>query len=145
MTGSPGKTTVKDLLAAVLSTPAPTVAPVDSLNGEIGVPLTVCRVEQETRYLVAEMGARGIGHLDYLTTIAPPRVAVVLNVGLAHVGEFGRSTHRARQGRAVAAVPAGGVAVLNRDDPAVTAMAAGAGAPRRHVGRAADADLRAAT
>ena len=76
-------------MAAVLSTSGPTVAPVNSLNGEIGVPLTVCRIDAATRFLVAEMGARGIGHISYLTEIAPPQVAIVLNVGLAHVGEFG--------------------------------------------------------
>jgi UDP-N-acetylmuramoyl-tripeptide--D-alanyl-D-alanine ligase len=145
VTGSSGKTTVKDLLAAVLSTQAPTVAPVNSLNGEIGVPLTVCRVEQETRYLVAEMGARGIGHLDYLTTIAPPGVAVVLNVGLAHVGEFGSVDNIAlAKSELPRAVPAGGVAVLNRDDPAVTAMAEGLECRVVMVGEHADADLRAA-
>jgi UDP-N-acetylmuramoyl-tripeptide--D-alanyl-D-alanine ligase len=100
ITGSSGKTSAKDLLAAVLSSVAETVAPVNSLNGEIGVPLTVCRVTPTTRFLVAEMGARGIGHIDYLTRIAPPQVAIVLNVGTAHVGEFGsREPSQRRQGR----------------------------------------------
>ena len=89
ITGSSGKTSTKDLLAQVLATAGETVAPVASLNGEVGVPLTVCRVTPTTRFLVAEMGARGIGHLTYLTTIAPPDVSIVLNVGVAHVGEFG--------------------------------------------------------
>ena len=89
ITGSSGKTTTKDLLASVLSTAGETVAPLNSLNGEIGVPLTVCRITPATRYLVVEMGARGIGHVEYLTHIAPPQVAIVLNVGTAHVGEFG--------------------------------------------------------
>ena len=92
VTGSSGKTSTKDLLAQVLGAPGgpgPTIAPVESLNGEIGVPLTVCRITADTRVLVAEMGSRGIGHLSYLTRIAPPRIAVVLNVGTAHVGEFG--------------------------------------------------------
>jgi len=144
VTGSSGKTTVKDLLAAVLSTSAPTVAPVNSLNGEIGVPLTVCRVEPGTRYLVAEMGARGIGHLDYLTTIAPPAVAVVLNVGLAHVGEFGSVDNIAlAKSELPRAVPPDGVAVLNRDDPAVTAMADGLECRVVFVGQHEEADLRA--
>ena len=89
VTGSSGKTSTKDLLAQVLRAAGETVAPVNSLNGEIGVPLTACRVTPATRFLVAEMGARGVGHLAYLTTIAPPDVALVLNVGVAHVGEFG--------------------------------------------------------
>ncbi len=107
ITGSSGKTSTKDLLAAVLESVAETVAPVNSLNGEIGVPLTVCRVTPTTRFLVAEMGARGIGHIDYLTRIAPPQVAVVLNVGTAHVGEFGsRANIAAAKAELPRAVPA---------------------------------------
>ncbi len=144
VTGSSGKTTVKDLLAAVLATSGPTVAPVNSLNGEIGVPLTVCRVEQGTRFLVAEMGARGIGHISYLTSIAPPRVAVVLNVGMAHVGEFGSVDNIAlAKSELPRSVPADGLAVLNRDDPRVAAMADGLACRVVTVGEHDDADLRA--
>ena len=144
VTGSSGKTTVKDLLSAVLGTRGPTVAPVNSLNGEIGVPLTVCRIEESTRFLVAEMGARGVGHLTYLTTIAPPQVAVVLNVGLAHVGEFGSVDNIAlAKSELPRAVPAEGLAVLNRDDPAVTAMAEGLACRVVMVGEHDEADLRA--
>ncbi|WP_432478737.1 UDP-N-acetylmuramoyl-tripeptide--D-alanyl-D-alanine ligase [Nocardioides sp. GXQ0305] len=145
VTGSSGKTTVKDLLSAVLATSGSTVAPLNSLNGEIGVPLTVCRIEESTRFLVAEMGARGIGHIAYLTTIAPPTVAVVLNVGLAHVGEFGSVDNIAlAKSELPRAVPAGGVAVLNRDDPAVAAMAEGLDCRVVMVGEHEQADLRAA-
>lgn len=144
VTGSSGKTTVKDLLAAVLTTNGPTVAPVNSLNGEIGVPLTVCRVEETTRFLVAEMGARGIGHISYLTSIAPPQVAVVLNVGLAHVGEFGSVDNIAQaKSELPRAVPVDGVAVLNCDDPAVLAMAEGLSCRVLLVGEDERADLRA--
>ncbi len=144
VTGSSGKTTVKDLLAAVLATTAPTVAPVNSLNGEIGVPLTVCRVEETTRFLVAEMGARGIGHISYLTSIAPPRIAVVLNVGLAHVGEFGSVDNIAlAKSELPRAVPVEGLAVLNCDDPAVLAMAEGLTGRVVLVGEGESADLRA--
>ncbi len=125
VTGSSGKTSTKDLLARVLGAAAETVAPVDSLNGEVGVPLTVCRVTSSTRFLVAEMGARGIGHLRYLTGIAPPDVAVVLNVGSAHLGEFGsRENIAVAKGELVEALTPAGLAVLNADDPAVAAMAA---------------------
>ncbi|MEO8830167.1 UDP-N-acetylmuramoyl-tripeptide--D-alanyl-D-alanine ligase [Lapillicoccus sp.] len=125
VTGSSGKTSTKDLLAQVLCVAGETVAPVDSLNGEIGVPLTVCRVTSSTRFLVAEMGARRIGHLRYLTGIAPPDVAVVLNVGSAHVGEFGsRENIAVAKGELVEALTPDGLAVLNADDPAVAAMAA---------------------
>ncbi|GAA1905415.1 UDP-N-acetylmuramoyl-tripeptide--D-alanyl-D-alanine ligase [Lapillicoccus jejuensis] len=124
ITGSSGKTSTKDLLGQVLATAGPTVAPVGSYNGEIGVPLTVCRVEPATRFLVAEMGARGVGHIAYLTRIAPPDVAVVLNVGLAHVGEFGSQDAIARaKGELVEALSPDGTAVLNADDPRVAAMA----------------------
>ncbi len=124
VTGSSGKTSTKDLLAQVLAAAGETVAPVDSLNGEIGVPLTVCRVTGATRFLVVEMGARGIGHLTYLASIAPPDVAVVLNVGTAHVGEFGsRENIALAKGELVEALSPEGLAVLNADDPAVAAMA----------------------
>lgn len=124
VTGSSGKTSTKDLLAAVLGSHAPTVANIGSLNSEVGVPLTVCRTSPDTRHLVVEMGARGIGHVRYLAEMTHPRIGVVLNVGTAHVGEFG-----SKEGIAVAkaelieSLPAEGLAVLNADDPAVAAMA----------------------
>ena len=144
ITGSSGKTSTKDLLGAVLGTAAPTVAPVGSYNSEVGVPLTVCRVSSETRFLVVEMGARGIGHIAYLTRIAPPRIGVVLNVGTAHVGEFGSREAIARaKAELVDALPPDGLAVLNADDAAVRRMAAATSAAVLLVGEADDADLRA--
>ena len=144
ITGSSGKTSVKDLVASVLSSVAETVAPVNSLNGEIGVPLTVCRVTPTTRFLVAEMGARGIGHIDYLTRIAPPQVAIVLNVGSAHVGEFGsRDNIAIAKAELPQAVPAEGLSILNADDPVVAAMATGLRSRVQLVGLSADADVRA--
>ena len=144
ITGSSGKTSTKDLLGAVLGAAAPTVAPVGSYNSEVGVPLTVCRVSSETRFLVVEMGARGIGHIAYLTRIAPPRIGVVLNVGTAHVGEFGSREAIARaKAELVDALPPDGLAVLNADDAAVRRMAAATSAAVLLVGEADDADLRA--
>jgi UDP-N-acetylmuramoyl-tripeptide--D-alanyl-D-alanine ligase len=123
ITGSQGKTSVKDMLAALLEPSGPTIAPVGSFNNELGVPLTVLRADQETRYLVVEMGARGIGHIASLCRIAPPDVAVVLNVGQAHVGEFGSPDVTAQaKGEIVEALPADGTAVLNADDARVAAM-----------------------
>jgi UDP-N-acetylmuramoyl-tripeptide--D-alanyl-D-alanine ligase len=123
ITGSVGKTSTKDLLAQVLERAGPTVAAVGNLNNELGVPLTVGRVDAQTRFLVAEMGARGIGHIAYLCEIAPPRVGVVLNVGQAHVGEFGGQAAIAQaKGELVESLPADGWAVLNIDDPLVWAM-----------------------
>ncbi|HEY7717468.1 MAG TPA: UDP-N-acetylmuramoyl-tripeptide--D-alanyl-D-alanine ligase [Pedococcus sp.] len=144
ITGSSGKTSTKDLLAAVLRTAGPTVAPVGSYNGEVGVPLTVCRVTPETRFLVVEMGARGEGHIDYLTSMAPPRIGAVLNVGTAHVGEFGsREAIGRAKSELVAALPEDGLAVLNADDPVVKAMAQRTKARVLLVGTSPDADLRA--
>ena len=123
ITGSVGKTSTKDLLAQALERAGPTVAAVGNLNNELGVPLTVGRVDEQTRFLVAEMGARGIGHIAYLCDIAPPRVGVVLNVGQAHVGEFGGQAAIARaKGELVEALPPDGWAVLNIDDPLVWSM-----------------------
>jgi UDP-N-acetylmuramoyl-tripeptide--D-alanyl-D-alanine ligase len=117
---------------------------VGSYNSEVGVPLTVCRVERDTRFLVVEMGARGIGHIAYLARMAPPRVGVVLNVGTAHVGEFGSREAIARaKSELPAALPAEGLAVLNADDPAVRAMAEVTVARVVLVGEAADAGVRA--
>jgi UDP-N-acetylmuramoyl-tripeptide--D-alanyl-D-alanine ligase len=134
ITGSSGKTSTKDLTAQVVERLGPTVAPEGSLNNEIGLPLTVLRADEQTRYLILEMSARGIGHIAYLTGIAPPRIGVVLNVGRAHAGEFGSIDAVAKaKGELVEALPpgttersgtAGGVAVLNADDPNVAAMAA---------------------
>ena len=123
ITGSQGKTSTKDLLSRVLESAGPTVAPVGNLNNELGVPLTVSRIDEQTRFLVAEMGARGIGHIAYLCDIAPPLVGVVLNVGQAHVGEFGgRAAIAEAKGELVEALPAEGFAVLNAADPLVWAM-----------------------
>ena len=124
VTGSSGKTSTKDLLAQVFEEDGPTIAPEASLNTEVGLPLTVLRVDTSTRTLVCEYSARGIGHIAYLCGIAPPDVAIVLNVGAAHLGEFGSREAVARaKGELVEALPADGVAVLNADDPLVAGMA----------------------
>ncbi len=123
ITGSQGKTSTKDLLAQILEQAGPTVAPVGNLNNELGVPLTISRIDRQTRFLVAEMGARGIGHIAYLCDIAAPSVGVVLNVGHAHVGEFGgQAAIATAKGELVESLPASGWAVLNADDPLVWAM-----------------------
>ncbi len=125
MTGSQGKTGTKDYLAHVLAAAGPTVATRGNFNNELGVPLTVLRATADTRYLVVEMGARGVGHIAELCAIAPPRVAAVLNVGTAHIGEFGsREAIALAKGEIVEALGADGTAVLNADDDLVAAMAA---------------------
>jgi UDP-N-acetylmuramoyl-tripeptide--D-alanyl-D-alanine ligase len=144
ITGSSGKTSTKDLLATVLSAAAPCVAPVGSLNSEVGVPLTVFRVTPQTRFLVVEMGARGIGHIAYLAAIAPPAIAIELNVGTAHVGEFGsREAIGIAKAELVAALPESGLAILNADDPVVRSMAGRTSARVLLVGSGPEADVRA--
>ncbi|WP_369068914.1 UDP-N-acetylmuramoyl-tripeptide--D-alanyl-D-alanine ligase [Kineococcus terrestris] len=144
VTGSAGKTTTKDLLAQVLAPLGDVVAPQGSYNNEVGVPLTVLRVGEGTRVLVAEMGARGPGHIAALCRTAPPDVAVVLNVGAAHVGEFGSLEATAlAKGELVEALPAHGTAVLNADDHRVAAMASRTSARALTFGLEAGADVRA--
>jgi len=124
ITGSQGKTGVKDLVARVLVDSGPTVAAAGSFNNELGVPLTVLRADEGTRFLVLEMGARGIGHIAKLCAIATPDIGVVLNVGSAHAGEFGsREATALAKGEMVEALAPEGVAVLNADDPLTAQMA----------------------
>lgn len=142
LTGSQGKTGTKDFLAHVLATGGPTVATRGNFNNEIGVPLTVLRAEEATRYLVVEMGARGIGHIAQLCQVAPPQIAAVLNVGTAHVGEFGSRGAIARaKGEIIEALPPDGFAVLNADDELVAAMADRTRARVVTFGRTSEADL----
>jgi UDP-N-acetylmuramoyl-tripeptide--D-alanyl-D-alanine ligase len=144
VTGSSGKTGTKDLLSQVLAARGPLVAPPGSFNTEIGVPLTVLAADSSTRTLVLEMGARGLGHITRLCRIAPPTVGVVLNVGSAHLGEFGDREMIARaKAELVEALPVGGTAVLNGDDPMVRRMADRTAARVLMVGESAHADVRA--
>ncbi|MFJ3875864.1 UDP-N-acetylmuramoyl-tripeptide--D-alanyl-D-alanine ligase [Streptomyces sp. NPDC090077] len=144
LTGSAGKTSTKDLIAQVLPGHGPTTATVKSFNGEIGMPLTITHLDRDVRYLVLEMGARGIGHISRLTRIAPPAVGLVLNVGTAHVGEFGGREQIARaKGELVEALPAKGIAILNADDPLVAAMASRTRAQVMTFGTARGTDVRA--
>nr|VDG63258.1 UDP-N-acetylmuramoylalanyl-D-glutamyl-2, 6-diaminopimelate--D-alanyl-D-alanine ligase [Streptococcus thermophilus] len=125
ITGSAGKTSTKDLIANVLADAGETVAPPGSFNNEIGLPYTVLRCTEDTDFLVAEMSARGIGHIAQLTHVAPPQIGVVLNVGSAHLGEFGSRENIAQaKGELVEALPEDGVAILNADDELVDRMAA---------------------
>jgi UDP-N-acetylmuramoyl-tripeptide--D-alanyl-D-alanine ligase len=123
ITGSAGKTTTKDLLAGIFSTQGKTVAPQGSYNGEVGVPLTVFLADAETRYLVIEMGATGVGHIKYLADMVKPDIGVVLAVGTAHAGEFGGVENIARaKGELVEGLAATGTAIINLDDDRVAAM-----------------------
>ncbi len=124
VTGSSGKTSTKDLLAAVLSPLGAVIAPPGSFNNELGHPWTVLRAGPETDYLILEMSARHPGNIAALAAIAPPKIGVVLNVGTAHLGEFGsRQAIADTKAELAQAVPETGVVVLNADDSAVAAMA----------------------
>ncbi|MFT2020344.1 UDP-N-acetylmuramoyl-tripeptide--D-alanyl-D-alanine ligase [Streptomyces sp. 796.1] len=147
LTGSAGKTSTKDLIAQLLERLGPTVWTPGSFNNEIGMPLTALRAEDTTRHLVLEMGARGIGHIRYLAELTPPHIGLVLNVGTAHIGEFGGREQIAQaKGELVEGLPSaadGGVAVLNADDPLVRAMSARTKAEVLLFGEAPEAHVRA--
>jgi UDP-N-acetylmuramoyl-tripeptide--D-alanyl-D-alanine ligase len=127
VTGSAGKTSTKDIMASIFSAAGETIAPPGSFNNEIGHPYTALKCDETTQFVIAEMSARGLGHVAHLARIAPPRIGVVLNVGSAHIGEFGsREVIAQAKGELVEALPSadnGGVAVLNLDDDAVAGMA----------------------
>jgi UDP-N-acetylmuramoyl-tripeptide--D-alanyl-D-alanine ligase len=124
VTGSSGKTSTKDLLAAVLEPLGEVIAPPGSFNNELGHPWTVLRATRSTDYLILELSARHPGNIAALAAIAPPAIGVVLNVGTAHLGEFGsREAIAATKSELPQAVPPSGAVVLNADDPVVAAMA----------------------
>jgi UDP-N-acetylmuramoyl-tripeptide--D-alanyl-D-alanine ligase len=144
LTGSSGKTTTKDYIGQLLARLGPTVAPPGSLNNELGHPYTALMATPETRFLVLEMGARGIGHIRHLAEVAPPRIGVVLNVGAAHIGEFGTVEGTAlAKGELVEGLPEDGTAILNADDPLVAGMAGRTGAKVVLFGESPDAAVQA--
>ena len=144
LTGSAGKTSTKDLIAQLLGVLGPTVYTEGSFNNEIGLPLTALKVADSTRYLVLEMGARHKGDITHLTGIVRPSIGLVLNVGTAHIGEFGsREGIAEAKGEMVEALPPEGCAILNADDPLVRAMAARTRARVLYFGESAEAQIRA--
>jgi len=124
ITGSVGKTTTKDLLAAILGERFATTASERSFNNELGVPLTLANAPVGTEAAVVEMGARGAGHIALLCSVATPTIGVVTVVAGAHLEVFGTLDDVARaKGELIEALPAHGTAVLNADDARVAAMA----------------------
>jgi UDP-N-acetylmuramoyl-tripeptide--D-alanyl-D-alanine ligase len=116
--GSVGKTTTKDVLAALCAAVTPTVAADASRNNELGLPLTVLGLEPETRVLVAEMGMRGLGQIAELCAIARPTLALVTSIGPEHLELVGSVEDVARaNAEAIEALPPGGVAVVPADEP----------------------------
>lgn len=123
ITGSVGKTSTKDLVSAALSRARRVTSSVRSFNNELGVPLTLANAPLETDAAVIEMGARGPGHIALLCRVARPTVAVVTAVAAVHTEAFGDLESIAKaKGELVEALPEGGTAVLNHDDPRVRAM-----------------------
>ncbi|MFD4368811.1 UDP-N-acetylmuramoyl-tripeptide--D-alanyl-D-alanine ligase [Rhodococcus sp. NPDC058521] len=147
VTGSAGKTSTKDLMASVLSPLGSVVAPPGSFNNELGHPWTALRADADTKFLVLELSARGTGHIAALARTAPLKLGVVLNVGTAHLGEFGsREAIASAKGELPESLPSaehGGVAVLNADDPLVAEMAERTSARVVLVGRSDAAQIRA--
>ncbi len=129
VTGSSGKTSVKELLAAILRVQGPTLATRGNLNNDLGAPLTLLELGAEHQAAVIELGASRLGEIAYTVGLTRPRVAIINNAGLAHVGEFGGPDKIVEaKGEILEGLPADGIAVLNRDDKAFaiwTARAAG--------------------
>lgn len=124
ITGSTGKTTVKDFLAAITSPCMRTVASAESFNNDLGVPLTLTACRRETEVVICEMGTRGPGQIARLCEYARPHVGVVTNVGLTHYELFGsQAAIAAGKKELIASLPQGGAAILNADDALVMAMA----------------------
>lgn len=125
VTGSVGKTTTKELIAAVLSTQGKVLKTQLNYNNEIGVPKTLLELSPEHNYAVIEMGMRGLGEIALLAQIARPTVAVITNVGTAHIGRLGSSEAIATaKCELLAEMPAASIAILNHDsDQLITAAA----------------------
>jgi UDP-N-acetylmuramoyl-tripeptide--D-alanyl-D-alanine ligase len=118
ITGSAGKTTTKDILAALCSPHLRTVASEANYNNELGVPLTLCRIDAGTELCIVEMGMRGLGQIAWLASFARPDIGVITNVGPVHL-ELVETVERVAQAKAelLEALPAGGVAVVPDGEP----------------------------
>lgn len=131
ITGSSGKTTVREMTAAILSQMGPTLATQGNLNNHIGVPLTLFGLAPEHRYGAIELGASGLGEIAHTVAITRPRVVILTNAGSAHLEGFGSYENIVRaKGEIIDGVMEGGLVVLNRDDPAFEQWRDRAGARR---------------
>ncbi|HEU5244110.1 MAG TPA: UDP-N-acetylmuramoyl-tripeptide--D-alanyl-D-alanine ligase [Gaiellaceae bacterium] len=118
ITGSVGKTSTKDILAALLRSRLRTVAAPDGFNNEVGLPLTLCRIEPETEVVVTEMAMRGSGQIRDLARIARPDLGVITSIAPVHLEQLGSLEHIARaKAELLDELPAGSVAVLPEDAP----------------------------
>ena len=145
ITGSQGKTTTKDLLKHILAVSGETVAPEESLNNELGVPLLILRCTKSTKYCIVEMGARHVGDISHLADIAKPHVGVVLTVGSAHLGEFGsRELIAAAKSELITSLSTGATAILGTYDEFTPKMVVPAGVKRILFGEKSTCEVRAA-
>jgi len=144
ITGSQGKTTTKELLLAILSAAAPTVAPYGNFNNEIGAPLSLLHCTEDTKYCVVEMGARHMGDIAHLCTIAQPNIGLVLKVGTAHVGEFGSVEAIAQtKSELISSLRADGTAILGTYDDYTPKMASLHKGKNLAFGEGPECDIRA--
>jgi UDP-N-acetylmuramoyl-tripeptide--D-alanyl-D-alanine ligase len=144
ITGSQGKTTTKELLAAVLSSRAETVSPQGNNNNELGVPITLLQCTAETKYCIVEMGARHQGDIEKLAEIAKPNIGVVLKVAAAHLGEFGSLEIIAKtKSEMISSLASGGIAVIGQYDPMTAVMASLHDGTTFTFGETSSADIRA--
>lgn len=142
ITGSNGKTSTKNMLRQVLSRHGETIAPQESYNNEVGAPISILKIDESTKYLVAELGAGGVGSIEYLAKMTKPDVGVVLKVGLAHVGEFGGPEVTAQiKSELVRELSADATFIYNFDDGEVSKMTALTKADTFSFGTNPDADL----
>jgi len=145
ITGSQGKTTTKDMVNSILANEGKTVAAKGSFNNDLGVPLTLLRCTDETKFCVVEMGARHGGDIAALTRIAKPDVGVVLKVGNAHIGEFGSQEKiAATKGELIAGLQPGAIAILGTYDKFTPQMPIPQGVNRLTFGETHDCSVRAA-
>jgi UDP-N-acetylmuramoyl-tripeptide--D-alanyl-D-alanine ligase len=143
ITGSTGKTSTKDLAAAALVSRAPVCASPASFNNEIGLPLTLLSAPDDAGAVVAEMGARGFGHIAALAEVAGPQVGVITNIGVAHTEFFGTRAEVARaKGELLDALPPSGHAVLSADCDFTPELSRRSAAPVLLTGHGAGADVR---
>ena len=144
ITGSNGKTTTKNMLREILATAGETIAPIESYNNEVGAPISMLKASHDTRFLVVEMGAGGLGSIAYLADIAKPNIGVVLKVGLAHVGEFGSVEAIAEtKSELIASLHEEGIGILGTYDEFTPKMAALHKGKNITFGEGPDCDIRA--
>ena len=145
ITGSQGKTTTKDLLQHILQSIGPTIAPENSFNNELGAPLNLLRCDEQTKFCIAELGARHLGDISNLASIVKPDIGIVLKVGSAHLSEFGSRENIAKaKGELIKSLPSDGVAILGLYDEFTPRMAEGFAGRVITFGESAAADVRAA-